>query len=100
MARVVVTELAKRDIKAILSDLNERAGYRVAERYAAAFKAAYRRLTHVPAGGAPRQALGPHTRIEIVSPYIVIYDYEESNDRVTVLRVLHGKRNITRDLLR
>jgi plasmid stabilization system protein ParE len=33
-----------------------------------------------------------------VLPYIVIYDYEE--DTVTVLRVLHGKRNITRDLIR
>jgi plasmid stabilization system protein ParE len=33
-----------------------------------------------------------------VLPYIVIYNHEE--DTVTVLRVLHGKRNITRDLIR
>ena len=50
------------------------------------------------AGGPPRSALGPKTRIAIVFPYLVIYDYED--DVVTVLRVLHGKRNITRNLIR
>jgi plasmid stabilization system protein ParE len=33
-----------------------------------------------------------------VSPYIVIYDHDD--DLVTVLRVLHGERNIARDLIR
>jgi plasmid stabilization system protein ParE len=98
MAQVIVAEQAKRDLRRILSDLNERAGYRVAERYADEFKAAYRRLAHVPAGGPPRRALGPKTRIAIVLPYIVIYDHED--DAVTVVRVLHGRRNITRDLIR
>jgi plasmid stabilization system protein ParE len=44
MARVVLTEPAKGDLRRILSDLNERAGHRVALRYAADFKMAYRRL--------------------------------------------------------
>jgi len=90
MARVIVTERAKRDLRRILSDLNDRAGYSVAARYAIDFKAAYRRLIDVPAGGPPRPALGSKTRIAIVLPYIVIYDFED--DTVTVLRVLHGKR--------
>ena len=98
MAQVIVTERAKRDVRRILSDLNERAGYGVAARYAADFKATYRRLADVPAGGSPRPALGPDSRIAIVLPYIVIYDHKD--DVVTVLRVLHGKRNITRDLIR
>jgi plasmid stabilization system protein ParE len=97
MARVIVTERAKRDLRYILSDLNERAGFRVAERYAAEFKVTYRRLADFPASGAPRRGLGPNTRIAIVSPYIVIYD--EEGDTATVLRVLHGRRNITRDLI-
>jgi plasmid stabilization system protein ParE len=33
-----------------------------------------------------------------VLPYIVIYDFED--DTVTVLRVLHGKRDLTRELVR
>jgi|SRR3954463_5161973 toxin ParE1/3/4 len=98
MARVIVSEHAKRDLRRILSDLNGRAGYRVAERYARDFKATYRRLADVPGSGPPRPALGTQTRIAVVSPYLVIYDHEDN--AVTVLRVLHGKRNITRDLIR
>jgi plasmid stabilization system protein ParE len=98
MARVIVTDRAKRDLRRILSDLNERAGFRVAERYGADFKATYRRLVDIPAGGPPRPALGANTRIAIVFPCIVVYDHED--DTVTVLRVLHGRRKITRDLIR
>ncbi len=98
MARIIVTERAKLDVRRILSDLSERAGYGVAARYAADFNAVYRHLADVPAGGPPRPALGPNSRIAIVLPYIVIYDHED--DVVTVLRVVHGKRNITRDLVR
>ena len=67
-------------------------------RYAADFKSVYRRLADFPASGPRRPTLGPNARIAIVLPYIVIYDHED--DIVTVLRVLHGKRNITRDLVR
>ena len=98
MARVSITEQAKRDVRRILSDLNDRAGFSVAERYAAKFKATYHRLAEFPASGARRPALGSNTRIAIVLPYVIIYDYE--GESVMVLRVLHGRRNITRDLIR
>jgi plasmid stabilization system protein ParE len=98
MARVVVTAAAKHDVRRILSDLNERAGDRIAAKYAAELKAGYRRLGTSPQIGPPRPVLGPTTRIVIVLPYLVIYEYEA--DVVTVLRVLHGKRSINRDLLR
>jgi plasmid stabilization system protein ParE len=98
MVRVVVTEIAKHDVRRILSDLNERAGYRVAAKYAFEFKAAYRRLASLPQVGPPRPALGPTTRVVIILPYLIVYEY--AADVVTVLRVLHGKRNINRDLLR
>ncbi len=70
----------------------------MAERYAADFRAVYRGLAESPAAGPPRPELGPNTRIAIVLPDLVIYDY--NSDEVTVLRVLHGRRNITRDLVR
>jgi toxin ParE1/3/4 len=44
--------------------------------------------------------LGPDAHIAIVYPYVLIYDYVQANDTVTLLRVLHGRRNITRDLLK
>jgi plasmid stabilization system protein ParE len=97
MVRVIITALAKRDLRHITSDLNAKAGYLVAARYAASFKSVYRGLIDFPDRGSPRPALGPLARVAIVSPYLVIYDHE--GEMVTVLRVLHGKRNITRDLL-
>ena len=99
MARVIVTGPAKRDIRHILSDLAARAGHRIAERYGADFKATYHRLSSFPESGSPRPTLGANIRIALVLPYIVIY--ENTNDgSVAVLRVLHGKRDITRDLIR
>ena len=57
MARVIVTERAKRDLRRILSDLNERAGYSVAARYAIDFKAAYRLLLMYLRADRPAQHL-------------------------------------------
>ena len=93
MARVVVTEPARHDIRDILTDLSERAGYAVAARYAEDFKAVYRALAQFPGSGPPRPALGPNARIKIVYPYIVVYDHE--HDKAMILRVLHGRRDIT-----
>jgi toxin ParE1/3/4 len=72
MARVIVAERAKYDVRRLLFDLNERAGFRVAARYAAEFKETYCRLAQFPASGAPRPALGPNARFAIVLPYLVI----------------------------
>jgi plasmid stabilization system protein ParE len=77
--------------------LSERASYRIATRYADEFKAVYRRLREFPAIGPPRPKLGPDCRIAIVLPYVIVYDFVD--DEVTVLRVLHGRRNIKRSLL-
>jgi plasmid stabilization system protein ParE len=48
--------------------------------------------------GPPRSSLGRDTRIALVHPYVMVYDH--SDDRVIVLRVLHGARNITRGVVR
>ena len=36
----------------------------------------------------------------MIKPYLLIYDYERNHDLVVVLRVVHGRRNITMDLIR
>jgi toxin ParE1/3/4 len=97
MTRVLVSALAKQDVRNILTDLSERAGHAVANRYAADFKSVYRSLAEYPEGGPARRSLGPDTRIKIVYPYVVFYDYR--TDTVTILRVLHGHRDITADWL-
>ena len=95
---IIVTEPAKQDVRDILSNLREHQGLAVAARYAASFKAVYRDLAQWPGSGAPRPELGPNTRIKIVSPYLFFYDQE--GDTATVLRVLHGSREISSKFLR
>lgn len=99
MARVRIASPADADIAAILTDLATKAGWRVAAKYDERFDRLYARLADHPASGAPRPALGPNIRIGIVSPYIVIYMHSADDDTVTVLRIVHGSREITRKLL-
>lgn len=99
MARVVVTSPADADTADIIAYLAAKAGYNVAARYIAAFEKLYDRLADHPESGAPRPVLGPHVRIGVVSPYIVIYEHDETDDTVVVLRIVHGRRRITGKLL-
>ncbi len=64
------------------------------------FRMTIERLVDMPLTGAPRPRLGPNTRIAVVAPYILIYDYKRDDDILTLLRILHGKRDITRLLLK
>ena len=99
MARVVLTASADADTAFILADLAAKAGAIVAERYDTEFDALYRRLERFPKSGSPRPALGQLVRIGIVSPYNIIHEYVEADDAVTVMRILHGRRRITRRML-
>jgi plasmid stabilization system protein ParE len=57
-------------------------------------------ISEFPGSGAPRPALGDHTRIMVVHPYIVVYHHVRGSGRIDILRVVHGRRNITRRLVR
>ncbi len=100
MARVVITGLADADSTAIIHDLTSTAGELVADRYEADFDALYRRLERFPESGAPRPALGAYVRIGVVPPYNVIHEYIEANDTVTIMRIVHGRRRITRGMMK
>ncbi len=100
MTRLVVTADAEADTGDILSYLTRVAGAAVAEKYGSQFRAAITGLLRWPESGAPRSNLGQAVRIAIVSPYIVIYEYSRDDDTLTLLRILHGRRNITHRLLR
>jgi toxin ParE1/3/4 len=97
MALLVVAGTARLDVREILTKLGEAAGYPVARRYGARFKAMYRYIAQYPAAGAPRPALGLQIRIRVVQPFVVIYAYD--GREVTILRVVDGRREITRQLL-
>jgi toxin ParE1/3/4 len=100
MTRLVVTAPAESDVIAILTYLAQEAGLKVAEDYERRFGLAIERLVQHPAMGAPRPQLGRSARMAIVWPYLLVYDYVGVDDTLTLLRVLHGRRKITPELLR
>jgi len=100
MTRLTVTADAERDTGYILSYLARKAGHEIAERYANQFRATIECLLHWPENGALRPQLGEAVRIAVVSPNVLIYEYSRSGDTLTLLRILHGRRNITDRLLR
>jgi len=97
MARLVVAGPAKLDVQEILTKLSQIAGYPVARRYGARFKAMYRYIAQYPAAGAPRPALGAQVRIRVGQPFVVIYDH--NGDEATILRIVDGRRQLTPELL-
>jgi len=98
MSQIIVSAHADADVAAILDHLTQTAGRLVADKYAQAFNAAYDRLIDFPRLGPMRPTLGSDARIWVVAPYVIVYDY--AGDRVTILRILHGRRKISGDLIR
>jgi toxin ParE1/3/4 len=43
--------------------------------------------------------LGADVRIGVVTPYVVIYRHTELDDTVIVMRLIHGRRDITEHLI-
>jgi toxin ParE1/3/4 len=98
MARLTVSPQAELDAAEIVDLLVREAGVDVARRYRQSFDDIFARFAVFPESGAPRPRLGRHIRIGVVSPYLVIYELE--SDHVMVLRIVDGRRKITRRLVR
>jgi toxin ParE1/3/4 len=97
VARLDFAPAAIADTQEILSALVDKAGRPVAVAYFERFSATFDRIATFPASGAPRPSLGNKVRLAVGHPYVVIY--RSSRDGPQVMRVLHGRRNITRRLL-
>lgn len=92
--RLRVSTDAENDLAEIVSYLGEHAGPRVAGTYARRIRRTLLRLKEFPKSGALRPELGDVTRIAVISPYILVYDYEVTDDVIVVQRILHGRRDI------
>ena len=99
MARVIVTGPAFSDYSRILYGLAREAGYITATKYDDGFKELFDTLSEFPGIGAPRPKLGRNVRLGIVYPYLNIYRVSDDADTVTVIRIVYGRRKITRKLL-
>jgi toxin ParE1/3/4 len=100
MARLIVSLEARADIDSILSYLRLKAGTAVADKYVDGFDAVTERLIEFPGIGSPRSDLGADARVTMIKPYLLIYDHYRDQDLVIVLRVVHGRRKITMELIR
>jgi plasmid stabilization system protein ParE len=98
MAKNTISPEADQDTADIVAFLTREAGATVALRYRSDFDNLFERLAMFPRSGASRPRLGHSIRIGVVEPYVPVYEFDE--DHVIVLRVLDGRRNIARRLLR
>lgn len=99
MAALIISAAAVADLEAIDDYLAAKAGSRVADKYAALFDQLFVEFCGYPESGARRPHLGKNTRLGIVAPYNIYCDFESTADVLTILRILHGRRKITRRLL-
>jgi toxin ParE1/3/4 len=72
----------------------------VVTKYYQLFDAVYQRLETWPASGPVRPRLGKLARIAVVTPYVMIYDWNPATDTITIVRIVRGSRRITRKLVR
>ena len=99
MAKVSLSSRARLDLLSILEHLTDVAGPQTARKYDTEFKRVVDNLGASPGTGSPRPHLGPRARVTSVDPYLIFYDGGPRSATVQVLRILHGHRNITPQLV-
>jgi len=95
--QIVLAPRARRDLAKLYDYLEERAGPRLAQSYIDRLDALFDLLADFPGIGAPRPELGPTIRSTGLWPYVVLYQVRDTS--VHILRVVHGRRNITAEIL-
>jgi len=99
MKSAILSPQARRDLFSILEHLADIAGPHVARTYDTDFRRAVKNLEDFSGTGTPRPDLGAATRVASVAPYLIFYDGGPESEEVQVLRILHGHRNITPELI-
>jgi plasmid stabilization system protein ParE len=99
MAKVRLSQRARKDLLHILERLSDVAGPRTARKYDTEIKRTLRRVGRFPGTGSPRPQFGAETRTVSVAPYLNFYDGGPKSETVHVLRILHGRRDITPGLI-
>lgn len=98
-ALIRLTRVAYSDLDQIIDELTLRAGRPVADKYERVIEAAFHRISDHPGIGSPRRSLGPNLRVMVVHPFLIFYEGEPKSEIATVLRIVHGRRRIDRNLI-
>ena len=89
--KIIVSDKADNDLMQIFSYLSQQSP-QATQSILDAINRCFVNLKSLPLRGAPRPDLGRDVRSAIVSPYVILYAARP--DHVTILRVLHGSRDI------
>ena len=100
MIAVIVSPAARADLTEIIAYLASVASVGTASRWNDRLWLAFDEIAEFPGSGALRPKLGTNVRIKIVTPYIVIYEHVRGAKSADALRVVHGRRRITKRLVR
>jgi toxin ParE1/3/4 len=95
--KIIVSDEADNDLMQIFSYLSQRSP-QATQSLLDAINRRFVNLESFPLLGAPCPDLGQDVRSAIVSPYMVLYAVRR--DHVTILRVLHGGRDIEAEFRR
>lgn len=98
MARLRFSPVAEHDLAKISDDISAAAGERVALRFMRGLETSLRNLEDFPRMGRPRPRIGAGVRSWAFPPYVAFYRLND--DAVEVIRLIHGRRRITRKLVR
>jgi plasmid stabilization system protein ParE len=99
MARVTFSPQARRDLADIVDFLLDFASPQTARKYEIEIRRVIDNLSDLPSIGSPRRVFGPNVRILIVRPFLIFYEDRSEQGEVEILRILHGSRDITQDLI-
>lgn len=97
---VLYTSMARQDALDILEHLSNEAGKAAAIAFAQKFEGIFDRIAAYPEVYPLRPSLGARIRIAAVWPYVVLYRYDQPRGTATILRLLHGRRDITADFMK
>lgn len=89
--KIIVSDEADNDLLLIFSYLSQNS-FQAAESLAAEIDRCFANVSAFPFSGPARPHLGPDIRSIVVPPYLILYAVRR--DHITILRVLHGSRNI------
>ena len=95
--KIFVADEADADLLQIFRYLSER-NPAAAESIAREIDRKFDNLSHFPFIGRSRATLGPGVRSVVASPYVIFYTVER--DRIIIVRVLHGRRDIDAEFQR
>ena len=93
---IVRTDRADEDLIEIWASIAA-ADINAADHVLDAIEARWRQLTHHPYSGRARDDIAPNIRHLVVGQYLTLY--RVSDQCVEVVRVLHGRRKINRDMV-